>query len=106
MSAARPAPRRIVPQLVAPSQAVRPAAAAAAFGEAHDVSQSASQPAQQLDLREQADIAAKKLGPGRRIFVDLEKNGNVVDWHKVTPPFRRHAAHISMHLKLRILHAR
>ncbi len=102
MSAARPAPRRIVPQLVAPSQAVRPAAA---FGEADDVSQSASQPAQQLDLREQAAIAAKKLGPGRRIFVDLEKNGNVVDWHKVTPPFRRHAAHISMHLELRILHA-
>jgi hypothetical protein len=49
----------------------------------NDTLQSPPHIARQLDLREQAEIAKQKLGPGRRIFVDIQNDGSIVDWHKV-----------------------
>ena len=73
-----PAPRRIVPQLISPSQAV--AAAKPAFLEAPT-----QQEQKALDLREQAAIAKDKLPPGRRIYVDLSVSRDV-SWHQVRTP--------------------
>ena len=73
-----PAPRRIVPQLISPSQAV--AAAKPVFLEAPT-----QQLAKQLDLREQAAIAKEKLPPGRRIYVDLSVSRDV-SWLQVRVP--------------------
>lgn len=81
MAAPKPAARRIVPTRVGDSSASWDALPLA--DASNDALQTPWQPARQLDLREQAAIARQKLGPGRRIFVDLQKD-NVVDWHKVT----------------------
>ena len=41
-------------------------------------------PKSKMTLKEQAEYAAKHLGPGRRIYVQLKKDGNnVVSWKKV-----------------------
>lgn len=52
----------------------------------NDALQMPSHVARQLDLREQAEIAKQKLGAGRRIYVDIQKDGSIVDWHKVAFP--------------------
>ena len=49
----------------------------------NDAMQTPPHIARSLDLREQAEIAKQKLGPGRRIFVDIQNDGSIVDWHKV-----------------------
>ena len=70
--------RRIIPQRVEP-QAVAPALSGDSLSRG---AASPSQPLRQLNLREQAALAEKLLGPGRRIWVDISKDPNV-DWHKV-----------------------
>ena len=70
--------RRIQPELISPSHAV--ASANPAF-----LSAPTQQVQQTLDLREQAAIAAEKLPPGRRIFIDLSAERDV-NWCKVLSP--------------------
>jgi hypothetical protein len=81
MAAQKPPARRIVPMRIGDGSASRDAMP---LGDAsNDALQSPSRPPRQLDLREQAAIARQKLGSGRRIFVDIQKDGSIVDWHKV-----------------------
>jgi hypothetical protein len=88
--------RRIVPMRIGDGSASNDAMP---LGDAsNDALQTPSHPARQLDLRKQAEIAKQKLGSGRRIFVDIQKDGSIVDWHKVLPKDSRQLA--SHHLAL------
>ena len=81
MAAPKPRARRIVPMRIGDGSASQDAMP---LGDAsNDALQTPSHNAQQLDLREQAEIAKQKLGAGRRIFVDIREGSSVVDWHKV-----------------------
>ena len=66
--------RRIVPELISPSQAV---AVQPAFESV------AEQPLNlRFDLKEQAELAKTMLEPGRKIFVDISQDSKV-NWRKV-----------------------
>jgi len=66
--------RRIVPELISPSQAV---AIQPAFESV------AEQPLNlRFDLKEQAELAKTMLEPGRKIFVDISQDSKV-NWRKV-----------------------
>ena len=67
--------RRIVPQLISPSQAsiVQPEFVAAA-----------EQPLDlRLNLKEQAELAKELLGPGRKLYVDISTDPKV-NWRKAS----------------------
>ncbi len=82
--------RRITPQQIVVGQAAAPQQDSSVFQPAL-----ASVPAPQqkkLSLKEQSEYAAKHLGPGRRIYVELGPDNYEVNWQKVLPP--RAAAHV------------
>ena len=67
--------RRIIPELISPSQA---AAVQPAFESV------AEQPLNlRFDLKEQAELAKTLLGPGRKIYVDISQDSKV-NWRKVS----------------------
>ena len=75
--------RRITPQLIAAEPPAGAQQDPSIFQPAL-----ASAPAQQgqrqpLSLKEQSEYAAKHLGPGRRIYVELGPDTYEVNWHKV-----------------------
>ena len=72
--------RRIVPELISPSQAV---AVQPAF------EFTAEQPVSlRINLKEQAELAKTLLDPGRKLYVDISQESKV-NWRKVciTPCF-------------------
>ena len=77
-------PRRIQPELIsAPSQITTQQAFLTA-SEVHPAEALADGAFPlQLDVRQQAAMARKVLGPGRMLYVDLAEIGNEVDWRKV-----------------------
>ncbi len=77
--------RRIVPELISPSQAARAAEAFAAATTVPAKAAPAKAPddGKPLSLREQAGFADAHLGPGRRIYVEIGPNSFEVNWKKV-----------------------
>ena len=75
--------RRIQPELISPSQA---AVAAANFSRA-TVASSSAQPAApvegRLSVKEESELTAQRLGPGRRVYVDFTEVGGHINWKKV-----------------------
>lgn len=66
--------RRIVPELISPSQAVTVQPAFESVAE---------QPLNmRFDLKEQAELAKTMLEPGRKIYVDISQDSKV-NWRKV-----------------------
>lgn len=76
--------RRITPQLISTTASAAPQAA---FGAPHDLPPVLSPPqagqSRAMSLKEQSEYAAKALGPGRRIYVELGPDTIDVNWHKV-----------------------
>lgn len=68
--------RRIVPELISPTQAsaVHPAFEAAAE----------QAPNLRFNLKEQADLAKGLLEPGRKLYVDISQESKV-NWRKASP---------------------
>lgn len=68
--------RRIVPELISPTQAstVHPAFEAAAE----------QAPNLRFNLKEQAELAKSLLEPGRKLYVDISQESKV-NWRKVSP---------------------
>ena len=68
------AKRRIVPELISPSQA--------STVQAEFVAAVEQPPDLRLNLKEQADVAKGLLGPGRKVYVDISAEPKV-NWRKV-----------------------
>jgi hypothetical protein len=79
----KPPRRRIVPELISPSQAARAAEAFAAATTAPAPAKAPPDAGKPLSLREQAGFADAHLGPGRRIYVEIGPNSFEVNWKKV-----------------------
>jgi len=75
------APRRITPQLISTAQAA-PAQAAFAAASAQPSAAPASTQGS-MSQKQHSEYAAKHLGPGRRVYVALGPDANVVNWRKV-----------------------
>ena len=73
--------RRITPQQIIVGQAAAPQQDPSVFQTALATVQAPQQ--KKLSLKEQSEYAAKHLGPGRRIYVELGPDNYEVNWQKV-----------------------
>ena len=77
-------PRRIQPELISAPGQITTQQAFRTAAEVHPAEALADGDFPlQLDVRQQAAMARKVLGPGRMLYVDLREIGNEVDWRKV-----------------------
>ena len=77
-------PRRIQPELISAPGQITTQQAFLTAAEVHPAERLADGDFPlQLDVRQQAAMARKVLGPGRMLYVDLGQIGHEVDWRKV-----------------------